>query len=186
MCISNWNANKCFMKPVIDIIAAALRYGLTSIVDLYQARLREISSDAPLGVYCLSIAFGWFELASAVANEMALMTSPFGATSHWQQLELLTAAEYRRYLEYWHTVQKIMYTTVGESLSLPISQWKDARQLPGASKDMRVQPPVVEWALDQVAANPTKRPSMHRLITKSKEMDSRLRLKLAEVSGVIF
>lgn len=157
------------------------RHHSCGIAILYQARLKELSSHAPLGVYCVSIAFGWFELASAVAYEMALSTNPFLGL-YWQQLELLTAAEYRRYLEYWHTIQKTMYTTVGYSLFLPISQWKDVREI----KEMRVQPPVVEWALNQVAANPTKRPSMIQLIAKNNEMDSRLRFELKEVSVVIF
>lgn len=190
--ISSWNVAVCCADDTIDTIAAALRYGMMPIVGLYQARLREVSSEAPMGVYCISISFGWFELAATVASSMALTTTPFVGDLHRSKLDLLTSGEYRRYLEYWHAAQRTILAAAGGSLYSSIFLWNSTRQLSYESKDsdIRVDSPVVEWAVN--GAIPTRRPrgpgnfDLQQAITKSKEMDSKIRVGLKSVSSLFF
>ena len=100
-------------QRVIRAIHAARRYGFGSIERSYKTRVQQLIAEDPLRLYCLSIIFGWEDLARIAANILAFYDIH---NSYCVEMETMLVEHYYRLLKYHHECQKTIYNTFSKRL----------------------------------------------------------------------
>lgn len=151
--ISDWSVKMCREPSTIETIAAAIRYGFTPIDNHYQSQLRVAARRGILAAYGINIIFGWFSDAEARASDISAFSNAILPTSYDAILEMITAAEYYRLLEYWNSTKQAILDSIetllaAESLArYPNVRWKPQRYLPVSPISKQFS--ITEWAFDQ-------------------------------------
>lgn len=162
--ILQWTDELCCSPTSVRIIAAALRYGMVSLVDVYKYRLRAVVAQRPLDVYCISITFGWYAEAYSAAKYMARhIVLPYANTT-W--LDDISAQQYHHILEFWYRCQDVIFISTAVLLfarrpDAPLSKHILYRHkgAPEATRDTSIIQHVLAEAMGNDLATSTPGPS---------------------------
>lgn len=120
-----WDAESCCAPKTINAIGAAQRYGMSNVVESYRVALWQNFSEIPLAVFCIENSMGWYGNAEVSAQWLA--ESEWLPVAYHRALELLSAGEYRRLLEFWYTYQE-RFCDIAEQLSnTKGTRWRTGR-----------------------------------------------------------
>ena len=124
---AHWSLDELSDPLTMRVMHAAVRYGLSSVVERYKEHWRHYATDHPARLYRTAYELGWPEEARVAAENLA--------TRRREALEALEtddfpAGQYICLLKFIHQCQQVIFSVIGASTSFGSSRWKE--MLPAA------------------------------------------------------